>query len=311
MHPNTRLTPHSRGKMFRDYKAGVPVSCLTQQHGISRATFYRWRKRLKEEGEHGLINRSSRPHRIGRRLTDGQAEEVIHQRVTRRWGPARLAPLVHLPPTTIYRCLQGRGLGRLPRPPRPVIVRYEVQAPGELVHLDVLHLFALKGQKPAYEFTLVDDYTRMAYACITQRRTTDGALDAVQRAIASFGFPIKRILTDNDVTFAWTPRPGFRGGPKEGKARFTETLKTRGIRHSLTRIRRPQTNGKVERFHRTIQEELYRAHPLFQSEQERMVALTDYLTYYNTQRYHMALRGLTPIQRRDLYSFAPKVSTTS
>ncbi len=311
MHPNTRLTPYSRGKMLKDYEAGVLVSVLTQQYGISRATFYRWRKRLLGEGEHGLNNRSSRPHRIRCRLTNSQAEEVVHLRLTRRWGPLRLAPLVEAPATTIYRCLRKRGLGRLPRPLRPPVVRYEAETPGELVHLDVLHLFALKGQKPAYQFTVVDDYTRLAYALIAPHRTTQAALEAMEKAQISFGFSIKRVLTDNDVTFAWTFRPRWRGAPPGGITRFTRTLREWGIRHSLTRVRRPQTNGKVERFHRTIQEELYRAHPLFQSEEERVAALVQYLAYYNTQRFHTAIGGITPIQRRDLYSQSPKVSTTS
>lgn len=310
MHPNTRLTPYSRGKMLKDYKAGVLVSILTQQYGISRATFYRWRKRFLGEGEHGLINRSSRPHRIRCRLTDSQAEEVVHLRLTRRWGPLRLAPLVRIPPTTIYRCLRGCGLGKLPNPPHPAVVRYEAKAPGELVHLDVLHLFALKGQKPAYQFTVVDDYTRLAYALIAPHRTTQAALEAMDKAQTSFGFSIKRVLTDNDVTFAWTFRPNWKG-PQGGITRFTKTMQSWGIHHSLTRIRRPQTNGKVERFHRTIREELYRAHPLFQSEEERVTALVQYLKYYNTQRFHTAIGGITPIQRRDLYSQSLKVSTTS
>lgn len=310
MHPNTRLTPYSRCKMLKEYKAGVLVSVLTQQYGISRATFYRWRKRFLGEGEHGLINRSSRPHRIRCRLTNSQAEEVVHLRLTRRWGPLRLAPLVRIPPTTIYRCLRGRGLGRLPLPARPAVVRYEAKAPGELVHLDVLHLFALKGQKPVYQFTVVDDYTRWAYALITPHRTTQAALEAMDKAHISFGFPIKRVLTDNDVTFAWTFRPNWKG-PQGGTPRFTKTLQSWGIHHSLTRIRRPQTNGKVERFHRTIREELYRTHPLFQSEEERVTALVQYLGYYNTQRFHTDIGGITPIQRRDLYSQSLKVSTTS
>jgi transposase InsO family protein len=168
--------------------------------------------------------------------------------------------------------------------------------------LDVLHLFALKGQKPAYQFTLVDGYTRMAYAFIAPKRTTQAALESVAQARSYFGFPIQRVLTDNDVTFAWTPRPGWRGGPGEGgMTRFSRTLKEWGTRHSVTRIRRPQTNGKVERFHRTIREELYRPHSLFSSETERSAALSKYLSYYNNCRHHMALEGLTPVQRRNAF----------
>ena len=181
-------------------------------------------------------------------------------------------------------------------------------APGELVHMDVLHLFALKGQKPAMQFTVVDAYTRMAHALIAPRRTTDAALQALAEAQQRFGFAIQRVLTDNDVTFAWIPRVGFTG-PKDGKTQFTRALQAQGIRHSTTRIRRPQTNGKVERFHRTVQEELYRTHPLFTSEPQRRQALAHYLQYYNTNGYHTAIRE-TPVQRRDSFAKTTKVSTT-
>ena len=310
MHPNTRLTPFTRARMVKEHEAGTPVRVIVQRYGISRTTFYRWQKRCRLLGQASLWNRSSRPRRIRRRLDQQQTQEVLRQRAARHWGPARLSFLLQLAPSTIYRCLRAHGQGRLPHPPRPATVRYEAAAPGALVHLDVLHLFALKGHKPAYQITVVDDYTRMAYACISSRHTTDMALAAVQQARTAFGFPIQRVLTDNAVTFTWTPRPGFRGEPHEGPHRFTQTLRSWGIRHSLTRIRRPQTNGKVERFHRTIQEELYRPHALFLTEEERMGVLTSYLVYYNTERGHTALGGLTPVQRRNSY-FQANVSTTS
>ncbi len=311
MHPNTRLTSYTRGRMMQEYVRGAPAKGLAQRYGISRTTFYRWRKRFLTEGERGLQNRSCRPHSVRYRLTSAQADRVVGLRLSSRLGPLRLMPLLGVPPTTLYRCLRRRGLGRLPRPPRPAVVRYEAEAPGKLVHLDVLHLFALKGQKQAYQFTLVDDHTRMAYACISPRRTTAAALEAVEQAQASFGFPFRRVLTDNDVTFAWTSRPRWRGGPPGGVTRFTRTLQAWGIRHSVTRIGRPQTNGKVERFHRTIREELYRVHTLFTSEAERQAALTHYLAFYNTQRFHTALGGITPRQRRDAYLKTHGVLTTS
>lgn len=301
MHPNTRLTPFSRERMLADYLKGVAVTVLSHRYGISRTTFYRWRKRYLSHDAVGLRNRTSRPHRVHYRLSEPEGDQVVQLRCSRHLGPARLAPLVQVPPTTIYRYLRCRGMGRLPKPARAPVVRYETPTPGELVHLDVLHLFALKGQKPAYQFTLVDGYTRMAYAMIAPRRTTEAALQAVQEAETYFGFPVRRVLTDNDVTFAWTPRRNWRGGPPGGVARFTRCLQAWGIRHSVTRIRRPQTNGKVERFHRTIREELYRPHPLFSSETERSAALSNYLSYYNNGRHHTALGGLTPVQRRDAF----------
>ncbi|MEK7282144.1 MAG: IS481 family transposase [Chloroflexota bacterium] len=270
MHPNTKLASYTRERMVKEHCEGEPVSILSRRYGISRTIFYRWWKRYLSQGKEGLENRTSRPHKVRYRLTEREVDQLVEWRLEKRLGPARLAPMLSAPSSTIYRCLLRHGMGRLPRPPRPIVVRYEAKAPGELIHLDVLHLFALKGQKPVYQFTVVDDYTRLAYALIVPRRTTAAALEAVKEAQISFGFPIKRVLTDNDVTFAWTFRPNWRNPQNAGgMTRFTATLKAWGIRHSLTRIRRPQTNGKVERFHRTIREELYRSATLSTSARRR------------------------------------------
>jgi len=156
MHSNTRLTSYTRGRMMQEYVGGTSVQGLAQRYGISRTTFYRWRKRFLAEGERGLQDRSCRPHRVRYRLTSAQVDRVVELRLSSRLGPLRLMPLLSVPPTTLYRCLRRRGLGRLPKPPRPAVVRYEAGAPGQLVHLDVLHLFAVKGQKQAHQFTLVD-----------------------------------------------------------------------------------------------------------------------------------------------------------
>ncbi len=301
MHPNIRLTPYTRKRMMTEYQQGTPAAVLANRYGISRTTFYRWRNRYLSDGVQGLCDRSSKPHRIKYRLTQGQVDQLVELRCSKRFGPARLSPMVGLPQTTIYRCLRRHGMGRLPRPPRPPVVRIESKAPGELVHLDVLHLWPLEGKKQIYQFTLVDGYTRMAYATTSTTRSTDAALEAVQGAQTYFGFPIRRVLTDNDVTFDWTPRPGFRGGPRGGISRFTRTITSWNIRHSLTRIRRPQTNGKVERFHRTIQEELYRTRRFSRSELHGREPLAAYLHHYNNQRHHTALGGITPVQRKQAF----------
>ncbi len=301
VHPNTKLSSYTRGRMIWEHGQGIPAGTIARTYGISRTNFYRWRRRFLAQGDPGLDNRTSRPRHILYGLTQQQVDMTVRLRQEKRWGPARLSPAVKAPSATVYRCLRRLGIHRLPKPCRMPVVRYEASVPGELGHLDVLHLFALKGGKPVFQFTLVDDYTRMAYALIAPRRTTQAALDTVRLAQISFGFPFQRILTDKDVTFAWTPRPGWRWSPPEGGTRFTRTLQTWGIRHSVTRVRRPQTNGKVERFHRTIREELYRAHALFTSEEEREKALSSYLSFYNSGRSHTALGGLTPVQRRDLY----------
>jgi len=310
MHHRPRLSSYTREAIVEEVEEGTPVSQIARNFHVSRTTVYRWRHRYRQEGVQGLRDRSSRPHSVMYRLGPEEVDRLKELRLTKRLGPARLAPMMAAPMVTVYRCLARCGIGRIPRPPREPVVRYEVDSPGELVHLDVLHLFALKGKKQAYQFTLVDGHTRMAYAHISPRRTTEVALEAVTKAQRYFGFPMQRVLTDNDTTFAQTARQV--GGKVRGEriSRFTHALQGLGIRHSLTRIRRPQTNGKVERFHRTIREELYRPHPLFISEEERMRSLDEYLVQYNNFRHHMALKGLTPVQRRDAFFNAHNVSTT-
>ena len=190
MHRNTKLTPYTRERMVMEHNRGEKVKVLVGRYGISRTAFYRCRKRFLLEGREGLKDRTSRPHRVRYKLIPSQVDELVELRLSKGLGPLRLAPLVEAPASTIYRCLRRRGLGRLPRPLRPAVVRYEAKAPGELIHLDVLHLFALKGQKPVYQFTVVDDYTRLAYAVIAPRRTTQAALEAVEKAQLFFQFPI-------------------------------------------------------------------------------------------------------------------------
>lgn len=310
MHTNTRLTVHSRYWMIQQYEQGVPVKVLAEQLHVSRTNIYRWLKRYEQEGYPGLVNRCSRPHKIHYRLSAEEELQLQEQRLNRRWGPSRLGYWLGVPSITVYRWLLRHGMNRLPRPPRAPVVRYEMDEPGELVHLDVLYLFALKGKKTAYQFSLVDGYSRMAHAMIAPRRTTDAALQAVQEAQRRFGFPIQRILTDNDSAFAWTPKAHWRT-TSGGTTRFTRTLGEWGIRHSTTKVRRPQTNGKVERWHRTIREELYRVHPLFSSEEERKEKLQRYLESYNNERRHTAIGGMTPVQRREQFFNALELSTTS
>jgi transposase InsO family protein len=314
MHANTRLTVHSRKKLVDDYLARKPVRALAQQLGVSPKTCYVWIRRGLTEGVAGLCNRSSRPHHIRCRLSAVQEAELLTLRRERSWGPLRLATHLRIPVAITYRFLRGHGQHRLPRPARPPVVRYEASAPGALVHLDVLHLFALRGKKPVLQFTVVDDYTRQAYALLTPKRTAQAALQALQEAQQAFGYPFQAVLTDNDVTFTMAARPDWWRDrwrlTQPPPTQFTTGCRAMGIRHRLTRIRRPQTNGKVERFHRTIREECWRPR-LFTSEEERAAALPAYLHGYNYQRPHMGIGGLTPVARRDEYFRTHEVLPTS
>lgn len=304
MHANTRLTVHSRKKLLDDYRAGKPVRTLARQLGVSAKTCYVWLRRGRTEGMAGLHNRSSRPRRLARRLTVEQEAELLTLRQARRWGPMRLAAHLGVPMTTAYRCLRRYGQQRLPRPPRPRALRYEAAAPGALVHLDVLHLFALQGKKPVLQFTVVDDYTRQAYALLAPKRTAQAALQALREAQQAFGYRFQAVLTDNDPIFTLAARPDMWRDRWQlahpPPTQFSKGCLALGIRHRLTQVRRPQTNGKVERFHRTIREECWRPR-LFTTEAEREEALQTYLYGYNHERLHTGIGGRTPLARRDAY----------
>jgi len=190
-------------------------------------------------------------------------------------------------------------------------VRYEAAAPGDLVHLDVLQLFALKGRKPIYQFTVVDDCTRQAAALLAPKRTARAALELLAQAQQQFGFSFRSVLTDNDATFTAAALPQlWHGAPQAPVTQFTRGCEAMGMRHRLIRVRRPQTNGKVERFHRTIREECWRVRP-FADELQREEALARYLRYYNYRRPHSALGGQTPIQRSNLFVSTLGLSPTS
>jgi transposase InsO family protein len=309
-----------------------PITTLAHELGVSRQTCYRWLHRFRAAGVAGLVNRTSRPHQLRQALSEDLLTQLLRLRQERRWGPLRLAGQLGLASATVYRALRRVNAHRL-RYPRPPVVRYEASRPGALVHLDVLHL-ASRSDTGRYQFTVIDDYTRQAWALLAPRRTAAVAVAALQAAQQAFGYPFQAVLTDNDATFTVAALPQmWRGARSAPMSRFTKACAGLGIRHQLTRVRRPQTNGKVERLHRTMREECWRpfsqryglqledvAHQPKAARRARAALLAQplpwqatldaYLTYYNHQRPHMALAGRTPEQRKTAY-FTQAVSPTS
>ncbi|MFJ6785613.1 IS481 family transposase [Streptomyces yangpuensis] len=306
-HRNARLTVHGRRILVERVLAGRPVAHVAAEMGISRPTAHKWVRRWKSEGDVGLADRSSRPGRTPHRTPAAVEERVCDLRRTRKLGPARIGPIVGLPPSTVYRILTRHRLNRpawLDRPTGTVIRRYERGRPGELVHVDVKKLGRIpdggghrvlgrdagrpvRGMGFDYIHSAVDDHSRLAYSEIHPDEKVATCAGFLARAATFFhrhGITrIERVLTDN----AWAYRKGLA---------WKAVLADLGAVGKLTRAYRPQTNGKVERFNRTLLDEWAYLRP-YTSNDERTAALTDFLHTYNHHRCHTALGGHPPISR--------------
>jgi transposase InsO family protein len=299
-HKNARLTPAGRLAVVRRVLAGVPVAAVARGSSVSARTVWKWLARYRAGGVAGLVDRSSRPHRLARRRPRYQHRQILHRR-RQRWSSLRIAQHYQLPVSTVVTALRRARLNRLARlePPRPV-VRYEVPRPGELLHLDVKKLgrigcvgHRIHGDRTArvrgigweYVHVAVDDCTRLAYAEVQRDEREHTAADFLRRAVAWFaarGITVVRVLTDNGSCY---------------RSRVHRTAaEALGLAHTFTRPYRPQTNGKAERFIRTLLTEWAYAQA-YRTSGWRTLALARYLTYYNTQRRHSALGFTTPVQR--------------
>ncbi|MFD9623888.1 IS481 family transposase [Streptomyces virginiae] len=306
-HRNARLTVHGRRILIERVRSGRPVAHVAAEMGISRPTAHKWVRRWRSEGEAGLHDRSSRPHRTPHRTPAAVEERVCDLRRARKLGPARIGPILGLPTSTVHRILTRHRLNRLAwldRPTGTVIRRYERDRPGELVHVDVKKLGRIpdggghrvlgrdagrpvRGMGFDYVHSAVDDHSRLAYSEIHPDEKVATCAGFLTRAAAFFHAQgitrIERVLTDN----AWAYRKGLA---------WKAVLDDLGAAGKLTRAYRPQTNGKVERFNRTLLDEWAYLRP-YTSNDERTAALTDFLHTYNHHRCHTALDGHPPINR--------------
>jgi transposase InsO family protein len=271
---------------------------------VSATTAARWADRYRAHGAAGMVDRSSRPQRSPRRTPTRLERRIIKVRVIRRWGPARIGFLLGLHPSTVHRVLSRYGLARLrwlDRPTGRVVRRYEHAAPGDLVHLDVKKLGRIpdgggwrihgrtrrpnrhRGHGYAFLHTALDDHSRLAYSELLADERKETAAAFWTRAHAYFvscGITVTRVLTDNGNCYR--------------SFAFRDALD--GITHKRTRPYRPQTNGKVERFHRTLADEWAYA-AAYASDAERATAYPAWLHRYNHHRGHTALGGRPPASR--------------
>ncbi|WP_329425333.1 IS481 family transposase [Streptomyces sp. NBC_01268] len=307
-HRNARLTVFGRRLLVERVCSGRPVAHVAAEMGISRATAHKWIRRWRTEGEAGLHDRSSRPHTTPHRTAAAVEEQVCGLRRNRKLGPARIGPILGLPTSTVHRILTRHRLNRLAwidRPTGVVIRRYERERPGELIHVDVKKLGRIpdggghrtlgrqagRATRSAmgfdYVHSAVDDHSRLAYSEIHPDEKVATCAAFLARAAAFFHASgitrIERVLTDN----AWAYRKGLA---------WKTVLADLGATGKLTRAYRPQTNGKVERFNRTLLDEWAYLRP-YTSNDERTAALADFLHTYNHHRCHTALDGHPPISR--------------
>ena len=303
-HRNARLTEFGRLLLVqRITELGWPVPVAAEALGVSRATCYKWLARWRHDGLDGLADRPSRPHRCPHALGPAAERRVLAARDQLRQGPHQLAGHLGLARSTIYGVLRRHGRSRLRDLDRTSgqVVRYQREHPGELAHLDVKKLgripdggghrahgraHATRGRGIGYDYvhSLVDDHSRVAFSQILEDETGPTSAQFLLEAasfFASLGVTIQRILTDNAKAYT-------------DSVVFLETAADLGIRLKRTRPYRPQTNGKVERFHRTLKAEWAYQRP-YRSNTERADAFQAWLEFYNHRRPHSALNGLTPM----------------
>jgi len=287
-------------------QAGWTPATAAEAAGVSRATTYKWLRRFRQEGGRGLLDRSSRPHRSPTRLSAGQEAVLLALRQERKLGPHRLAPLTGCPRSTCYAVLRRHGLHRLDWLDRPTglpVRRYEWAHPGDLGHLDVKKLGRIPeggghrvrgragrsgklGMGYDYIHSLVDDHSRLAYSEVLPDEQGPSCADFLRRAgvfFAAHGIRLTRLMTDN----AWAYRRSMA---------FQTVLRDLQLIHRPIPPHRPQRNGKVERFNRTLLEEWAYVRA-YSSNTERVDSLGEWLHRYNYHRAHTALGGLSPIQR--------------
>lgn len=311
MHRNAPLTPQGRLRLCHMIEEGWTIASSAESMRISRQTAHKWWGRYLEAGEAGLEDRSSRPRRCPTKTSPKVERRLVELRRRHQLGPARLAPRAGVPASTLHRVLQRNGVSRLSDLDRQggrIIRRIETSRPGELVHLDVKKQARIpkgggwrvkpegqrgrlsngRGGRPRIGYakihSAVDAYSRLAYSEIHSDETATTAIGFWRRAKAffeSYGIVIERVLTDNGACYL-------------AKA-FDRELVKDAIKHTRTKPFHPQTNGKVERYNRTLLNEWAYARP-YRSEAVRTRALDKWLHMYNHHRHHTAIGG-PPVSR--------------
>jgi transposase InsO family protein len=310
LHANAALSLKGRHQLALAIVSGErTLTEAAQAAGVSVRCARRWSSRYRIEGERGLLDRSSAPRRIPHKTSPERVKLICDLRRLRFSGP-EIAELLSMALSTVSAVLKREGIGRLGRLGLEPAERYERARPGELIHIDVKKLGRIQrgaghrvtGKKHynphkgthtrmlgtvGWEFVhiAIDDYSRLAYAEVLADEKAITAVGFLKRAVAFYqrhGITVESLITDNGSAYTSTVH--------------SIACRALSIKHIRTRPRRPQTNGKAERFIRTMLAGwAYGA--IYRSSQERTTALDGWLNYYNHQRRHSALSHHPPITR--------------
>jgi transposase InsO family protein len=317
------LTPRARLKIARlvvDH--GWSPARAAERYDVSWRTARKWADRYRDEGAAGMTDRSSAPHRQPNRTSTPMVRKIVHLRWKQRLGPVEIGDRLGMPSSTVHAVLVRCGINRLTHLDRATgepIRRYEHAMPGDLIHVDVKKLgkvpdgggWRYVGREQGYRnraatvartgapksryrqplvgtcylHTVIDDHSRVAYVEAHDDETKETAAAVLRNAVAWFahrGVTVQRVLTDNGGayrSFLWR-----------------DTCIELGVTAKRTRPYRPQTNGKIERFHRTLVEG-WASKKFYNSESARLAALPAWVHEYNHHRPHSAIGKATPITR--------------
>ncbi len=308
VHRNAKLGLAGRFALVCAVGDGMSLKQAAATFSVSPATAHRWWHRWLDASEEAratlscLFDRSSRPHHSPRQLAAELAEAICSCRQATGWGPRLVGGATGFPHSTVWKVLKRAGLSRPARPERGPARRYEWPCPGDLLHRDVSEYVRFK--QPGHRVTgdrrsqdhspdgvdhvhaVVDDRSRLTYAEIHDDAKAATSAAFLQRTLAFYaahGITVKRLMTDN--AWAYTRGRGIR-----------QLLAKQKIHHLTTKPYRPQTNGKVERFHQTMARE-WAYGVTYTTHHERTQALPHWLHHYNNDRPHSSLGGHPPISR--------------
>jgi transposase InsO family protein len=300
-HKHARLTFARRLEMVRQMtQGGLGATQAAELHGVTPPTARKWLGRYLAGGEAALADASSRPERSPKSIEPGRALLIVELR-RRRMTQARIACSVGVSASTVSRVLARSGLSKLSDlDPVEPIVRYEHEAPGDLLHIDTKRLGRI--MRPSHRvtgdrrdsvdgagwemlFIAIDDHARIAFTAMHPDERKEQAVAFLENAVAYYarlGVVVKRLLTDNGAPFR--------------SRDFRAACDRLGIKHQFTRAYRPQTNGKAERFIQSALRE-WAYGWTYQNSAERTAALSSWQHHYNCHRPHSGIGGVPPLSR--------------